>query len=51
MTYPKSDQHFLVNGLVQGQLYGFAVKAKNFQTDYGEESAEVTATPAANGKY
>lgn len=39
----------LVQDLAQGQIYGFRVRAKNFQTIYGELSEEVTATPSPNG--
>ena len=50
LSTPNLKTQALVTNLVQGQLYGFTVKAKNYGTIYSEETAEVTATPRAQGQ-
>lgn len=51
LSTPNLKTQALVTNLVQGQLYGFTVKAKNYGTIYSEETAEVTATPRAQGQW
>ncbi|XP_067945844.1 cell adhesion molecule DSCAM-like [Watersipora subatra] len=43
--FPNLKTHAMVTNLTQGQVYGFTVKARHNQTDFGEESPEVTASP------
>lgn len=49
LIYPVLVEHLVISDLVQGQVYGFKVKAKNHQTMYGPNSDEATASPAAYG--